>query len=192
MLLLVALVLCSYTAARTRISWYIIPVYPALAILVAHLIVAFARRDGTSAKLCAALVCVLFVYLGARRFAPLYSEIDPVGTPIRKLSLVAKPTHADDREPLLIFSAAAGFDKPEAVFYSERTVQQATTSAQVANIWSPRRYVDFKPLSQLTDATPRRILLRRDELPPLLDAYDIHILAEADPLIYATIEKRAD
>jgi hypothetical protein len=53
-----------------------------------------------------------------------------------------------------------------------------------------KRYVAYEPLADLTRASTRRVILPKKELVRLTSEYEIEILAEIDPLVYATIRHK--
>jgi hypothetical protein len=47
--------------------------------------------------------------------------------------------------------------------------------------------VSYQNLSDVIQGPEKRIILRKDEIPRLTGSYNIRVVAEADPLVYAMI-----
>jgi len=191
LLLFSALVFGLYTVIPTRRPWYIIPIYPALAILIAGFISSvyqtYQSRPGYRRMVAA--VCALLIIVGA-----LYSFISLVlnqkaEESVVKLSRLAQRTRLLDEDSLVLLSNVEPPYAQVALFYSDRPIQQAYTLSQPANE-DARRYVNYEDLSEVTQASTKRLILRKEDIPNLSGNYDIHILAEDGQLAYATITRR--
>jgi len=219
LLLLVMIVFGIYTAAQSKLSWYILPAYPALSILVAFAVTqAFASYESVAFSglvigafvvaliapieivlLCgcigilavcfsvatkrpayrwvASTVCTFFLVVGIHQLLPLYSDGE---SQIADLARVARSTGPYDHEPLIVFSKSAppsDYGDPAALFYSDRPILLARTLEDVTR---------FAEGDQAT-----RIILEKADLGLLLIDYDIYLLAESGPGVYATIRRRA-
>jgi hypothetical protein len=75
------------------------------------------------------------------------------------------------------------------LFYSNRPIQQTYTSSEPASE-DAKRYVNYENLAEVTRASAKRIILRKEDIPRLSVDYDIHVLAEDGPLAYATIRRK--
>jgi 4-amino-4-deoxy-L-arabinose transferase-like glycosyltransferase len=212
-LLLFTLVFGLYTLANTKLRWYIMPLYPALAIFVASMIVqAFLSHRTTAFSgllvaalaaatvapanvvlLCGGMAIAIFCLSLAVRvsaYRPLVVAvsafliivavigIQPIyhlgESPVAKLATIAGKAHPGDMEPLIVFS---GLYRPSPLFYSGRPIQVAYT---------PENLVDFTD-----DHQSKEIILAKKDIEPLSAEYDIQVLAEAEPYVYALI-RRAD
>jgi len=219
LLLLMMIVLGGYTAAQSKLSWYILPVYPVLSILVASVCIRAFRSFESLAfsglavgtfvvALIAPLKIVLpFVCVGAlailfsvaiRRPAyrgvafvmgafflavsllyiqPLY---DTGESPVAKLARIAGSTSPDDREPLIVFSKSAppaDYSDPAALFYSNRPILLARTLEDVMGFTKARQI--------------KRIILEKEDIESLVKDYEVDVLAESDPDVYAIINPRS-
>jgi 4-amino-4-deoxy-L-arabinose transferase-like glycosyltransferase len=213
LLILALIVLGLYTAVQTKLPWYILPAYPSLAILTANFVVrafhdvrspefsglilgagGFVLFNLTSVILIAAVICAM-TYLGLRFLGQLsyrstvvsifvfllvfgVSTILPLyllsKSPVAQLSQLADRHVRMDREPLILYS---GIDEPTARFYSNRPIIQAEQQSDLSSLLSQQQ--------------TRQIILDKKDLWLLSYSYDIHKLAESDPLVYATIKQSA-
>jgi 4-amino-4-deoxy-L-arabinose transferase-like glycosyltransferase len=180
-----------YTIIPTRRPWYTVPVYPAFAILIAAFIVRF--YESRSQRLIyrrmiafgafiligsAALYCALSLSLNQKQEEPLTS-----------LARIAQSKSTSDREPLLLLNESEPPYAQVPLFYSDRPVRQAYISVRPPSE-DARRYLDYEPLADLTGASTRKIILPKKELVRLNSDYEIEVLAEVDPLVYASIKHK--
>src|SRR2546429_620891 len=178
-------------AIRSRRPWYIVPLYPALAILIGVFISnlyrdcqsrPIYRRTVTAA--CAALIIVGGLY----SFVSLYFNHKPE-EPIAKLSRLAQSTNPDDKDSLVLLSGVEPFYAQVSLFYSNRPIQQTYTSSE-HDSEDAKRYVNYENLAEEARASAKRIILRKEDIPRLSVDYDIHVLGEDGPLAYATIRRK--
>jgi 4-amino-4-deoxy-L-arabinose transferase-like glycosyltransferase len=180
-----------YTIVPTRRPWYIVPAYPAFAILIAAFIVRFYESDNRrliSRRIIlfgsfilvatAAAYCALSLSLNRKQEEPLTS-----------LARIAKSRSASDREPLVLLDESEPLYAQVPLFYSDRPVRQAYISVRPSSE-DAKRYLAYEPLADLTRASATRIILPKTELVRLASEYEVEILAEIDPLVYATIRHK--
>lgn len=217
-LIVALLVFALYTLVQTKLDWYIIPLYPALAILIASLIeqafdsprsIAFGALLLTTAATALLLVplkvallfgggifCALFFFaLRARRFAhrPIAAALcafllvagatqlqepapEQQEDSLAQLAVLARSSDgARDREPLIIYDNYYLTEQfaPTPLFYSNRPILIARTSADIANFTA--------------DHQAKRIILAKEFLGSLV-SYKVTTVAEAGAFIYATIK----
>lgn len=211
LLLVVVLEFGIFTLAQTKLRWYILPLYPSLAILTASMVaqafhapksVAFAGlalgafvvtliaprsvvllsastglfvlvvslliAKKHSYRTLAVVMCAFLVVVAVHNILPLYRMEE---APVAKLARIAASSSPDDREPLVVFS---GLYQPTALFYSNRPIQEAQTLEDLA---------EFTKHHQA-----RRIIIAKNDIRSLSKTYDIHVMAEAAPLVYAVID----
>jgi hypothetical protein len=89
-----------------------------------------------------------------------------------------------------LFSETEHFYAQVPLFYGNRPVRQTYDSAAPASE-DARRYVSYENLADVLQDSERRIVLHRDDVQHLAPNYDIHVLAEADSLVYATIKRKS-
>lgn len=191
LLLLSVLVFGLYTAIPTRRPWYIVPLYPALAILIA-LFIDNLYRDYQSRPLYRRIVtaacAVLIIAGGLYSFASLYLNRKPE-EPLARLARLAQSTSPADRAPLVLLHGVEPFYAQTALFYSDRPVRQTYRLSEPASK-DARRYVNYENLAEVVQDSPGRIILRKEEIQGLSRDYDIHVLAEDDSLAYGMIKHR--
>jgi hypothetical protein len=125
---------------------------------------------------------------GSYSLASLYFNYRPE-EPVAKLSRLARSTSPDDKEPLVLLSGVEPIYAQIPLFYSDRPVEQAYASSKPVSE-DAKRYVDYAALAEVTRASAKRIILRREDVQGLAADYDIHVLAEDDSLAYATIKHK--
>ncbi|MDQ3257975.1 MAG: glycosyltransferase family 39 protein [Acidobacteriota bacterium] len=219
LLLLMVVVFGIYTAARSKLSWYILPVYPVLSILVASvgtqafrsyeslafsaliigtfvvaliaplkivllfgLVGVFAilfsiaiRRPAYQWAAC--VMCAFFLAVSLHHLQPVFRTTE---SSVAKLARIAGSTSPDDREPLIVFSKStrpSDYSSPAALFYSNRPILLARTLEEVTG---------FTKAHQV-----KRIILRKEDIEPLAKDYEVNVLAESEPEVYATIKHRS-
>ena len=191
LLLLCALVFGLYTVIPTRRPWYIVPLYPALAVLIAIFISNLYQKYQSRPiyrRIVTAACAVLIIVGGLYSFVSLYFNHKPA-EPVAKLSRLAQSTSPDDKDSLVLLSGAEPIYAQIPLFYSNRPVQQAYASSKPASE-DARRYVNYENLAEVMQAQALRIVLRKEDIQHLSVAYDIQVLAEDDSLVYATIKRR--
>lgn len=190
LLLLGVLVFGLYTVIPTRRPWYIVPLYPALAILIAvfinNLYQGYQSHPVYRRTVSAAGV-LLIIVAGLYSFASLYLNREPE-EPVAKLARLAQSTSPDDKDPLVLLSGAEPIYAQIPLFYSNRPIQQTYISPKPAGE-DAERYVHFENLEEVTRASAKRIILRKEDIQRLSVDYDIHVIAEDESLAYATIKR---
>ena len=174
-----------YTLAQTKSTSYILPVYPALAVLISELFTWLWDWRYLLLRVAVILVCVCFAYEGIGKIRSYYVRIEPEDEAVKDLaSLAAAPTTP---KVLIVYSRTREFDPQTALFYSNKRVVQATG----ANInYSGRLYHDNKPLADVTSKEPSGIIMAKDDVEPLLAEYTIEIVGQSHNLVYANIRKK--
>ena len=191
LVLMGTLVFSLYTIVPTRRPWYVVPVYPAFAILIAAFIVRF--YDSRSQRLIYRRIIpfggFILIAIAAAYCALSLSLNRKQEEPLTRLARIAQSNSAADREPLLLFDESEPLYAQVPLFYSDRPVRQAYFSVRPPSE-DARRYLDYESLADLTRDATRRIILPKKELVRLTSDYEIEILAEIDPLVYATIKHK--
>jgi 4-amino-4-deoxy-L-arabinose transferase-like glycosyltransferase len=191
LLLLVALVFGGYMLVQTKIVSYILPVYPALAVLVAAFVwkLYLSLRHRSSLKLALTAACVFFLLTGGVYcFVRIRLTYQPEASLIRiaKLAASRSPT---DREPLLLFSDTEALTRPAALFYSNRPLRQVYLTDEPRGE-SARRYENPELISSVVGDLQMRIIMKSAEAEKLPADYELKIEAEAEPFIYAFIKRK--
>jgi 4-amino-4-deoxy-L-arabinose transferase-like glycosyltransferase len=191
LLLLSLVVFGFYTLIPTRRPWYIVPLYPALSILIAALIVKLYQSHQSRPvyrRIIASACALLIIVGGAYSFISLYLNHKPA-EPVARLARLAQSASPDDQDSLLLFSAAESFYAQVPLFYSNRPVEQTYASVKPASE-DAERYVNYENLADATRDSVKRIILRKEDIGLLAASYDIQVLAEDGSLAYATIRRK--
>ena len=188
LLLLGGLVFVLYTVIPTRRPWYIVPLYPALAILIAAFLVNLHQRRPAYRRIIAVTAAVLILAGGSYSFLSLYLN-QKAEAPVAKLARLAQSTSVNDRDILILFGETEHFYAQVPLFYSNRPVRQTYETAVPASE-DARRYVSYEKLADLLQDSEKRIILHRDDVQRLAPNYVLQELADADSLVYATIRRR--
>lgn len=185
-LTLLLLVFCFFTAARTKSTSYILPIYPALALLVADVLTSLWDRRRLAIRVAVILVCAYFAYEAIGKIKSYYVRIEGSDEAVKELARMAV---ANDSAPeLIVYSRTGEFDPQGALFYSNKRVLQATgrTSGYKTGI----RYHDNKQLAEITSEQPAGIILAKEEVEPLLVDYSVEVVGESHNLVFAKIRKK--
>ncbi|HEX8649982.1 MAG TPA: glycosyltransferase family 39 protein [Pyrinomonadaceae bacterium] len=190
-LLVSALVFGLYTLIPTRRPWYIVPLFPALAVLIAAFLTNLfqAYRERPAHRRIIASLCVLLVTVGGL-YSLLSLYLNSRGEePIARLARLAQSTSAEDRQSLVLFSESEPFYAQTPLFYSNRPIQQTYDTVKPASE-DASRYVNFTNLADVAQNSQKPIIFRQGDAARLATLYDISTVAEADALVYATIKRK--
>lgn len=184
LLALIVLVFGFYTLAKTKSTSYILPVYPALALLSSDLFTWLWDRRRLGIRVAIVLLCACFVYMAIGKIRPYYVRIEEQDEAVKELASLAAAQGS--QKALIVYSRTGEFDPQSALFYSNKPVIQATglNTAHQTTL-----YHNNKPLADVITEEAAGIILSKNELEPLRAEYAIEILAESHDLVYATIEK---
>jgi 4-amino-4-deoxy-L-arabinose transferase-like glycosyltransferase len=188
LLLLGGLVFVLYTVIPTRRPWYIVPLYPALAILIATFVVNLYQTRPSYRRMIAITSAVLIIAGASYSFLSLYLN-QKTEAPVATLARLAQSTGVNDRDMLLLFGETEHFYAQVPLFYSNRPVRQTYETAVPASEDAPR-YVSYEKLGDLLQDSEKQIILHRDDVQRLAPNYVIQVLAEADSLVYARIKHK--
>lgn len=174
-----------YTAAQTKSTSYILPVYPALALLISDLFARVWDERRVALRVAVVLVCVWFAYEGIGKIRSYYVRIEPQDEAVKELASLAG---AQDPSPVLIvYSENGEFDPQSALFYSNKRILQAMGGNRG---YSSTVYHNNKPLKDLVGEQPSGIILAKEEVEPLLAGYTIEIVGQSHNMVYATISRK--
>ena len=219
LLIIIILVSGLYTVARTKISWYILPVYPALSIIIASMVmqafksyntVAFSGflisitvtvltvpreyvlifgsfvalfliiltfvKKQLSLQVIVAICFCFFAVVGINKLRVLYQGGE---SPAARLAKIAGISNPNSQKPLIVLeSNSVELWEPTPRFYSNRPTLPVQSLDDIA------KYTKGK--------VSKEIIFAKNELESLQTNYEIQILKEADPLIYANITSRVE
>lgn len=198
--LLPAVVLALYLPARTKAYWYLLPIYPACAILTAALIdrACQARERFRRGILLAGggVFCLVLFTLLPRGFVPAAEQFlrwrplyETAESPVAKLARLAAGATLPDRQPLILCSDEGVLPMSAALFYSGRPVQQAFAFKEPLTR-SNKRYFNPVRLSDLVSSEARPAIISKRLLPALAAEFEVSPVAEAGPFVYASIKRR--
>jgi 4-amino-4-deoxy-L-arabinose transferase-like glycosyltransferase len=185
LLALTVLVFGFYTAAQTKSTSYILPVYPALALLISDLFTWLWDRRYLVIRVAVILVCVCFAYMAVGKIKSYYVRIEESDEAIKELASLAAAQGSPN--VLIVYSRTGEFDPQSALFYSNKRVLQATGGNSG---YSSTLYHNNKQLADVTGEQPSGIILAKEDLEPLLVDYTIEIVGQSHNLVYATIRKK--
>jgi len=185
LLALLVLVFGFFTAARTKSTSYILPVYPVLALLVSDVFTWLWDRQRLVIRVAVILVCTYFAYEAVGKIKSYYVRIEPQDEAVKELARLAAAQ--EPAQELIVYSQNAEFDPQTALFYSNKRVIQATGRTSG---YRTTRYHDNKPLADVASEQPLGIILAKDEVEPLLVDYTIEIVGQSYNLVYAKIRKK--
>lgn len=190
-LLLAALVFGGYMLVQTKIVSYILPVYPALALLVAAFVwkLYLSLRQRRRLKFALTAACVFFLLMGGVYCFLRIRRTHEPESPLIRIAKLAASRSASDKEPLLLFSDTEALTRPAALFYSNRPLRQVYLTDEPHGL-SARRYENPEIISSVVGATPMRIILKRVDAEKLPADYELKIEAAANPFIYAFIRRK--
>lgn len=211
LMLVLVLVFGICLLVQTKLRWYIVPLYPALAILTSSLLVNALRAYKSIAFSCllmavfvvallaplkivlifavaglvltlfslarkrvvyqpaAVVMCAFLIAVGINTLVPLYKGGE---TPVARLARSAGRANGNSHTPLIV---ASNLFQPAPLFYSNRPIEVAYTTDDLANFMREQR--------------PREIILAEKDIEALSTTYKIQVVEEAAPLVYATISR---
>jgi 4-amino-4-deoxy-L-arabinose transferase-like glycosyltransferase len=192
LLLLPGFVFLLYTAIPTRRPWYIVPLYPALAILIAGFITRFRQRFAGRPvfRRATTVVAVLFLIVAGLYSLLSFSLNHKPKEPIAKLAGIAQSSSSDDREPLILLVDGQHYYFAQVpLFYSNRPILQTYDSAPPLSE-DARRYANFIRLQDVVQSSDRNIIFRADDWQVLSHGYEVETISETDGLVYGKIKRK--
>jgi len=173
-----------YSIVQTKLFWYITPIYPVLAICVAHFIMRYFERAEISFRIATAIVCVIFVVFGLVNISPLYTE---GSAHIARLARDAASADGADRQPLIVFF---GISQPTPMFYSDRLILVTDAAGRLGE-FTKGHQVRWRADSLgdvIENYRAANAILPRTEVARFSHFYDVRVMSESGPLVYVTIE----
>ena len=192
LLLLPGFVFVVYSAIPTRRPWYIVPLYPALAILIAGFITGFRQRFAGRPVFRRAITVVVALLLVV---ASLYSLLSfslnqKPQEPIAQMARIAQSSSPADREPLILLVDGQHYYFAQVpLFYSNRAILQAYDSAPPLSE-DAKRYANFIRLQDVVQTSDRNIIFRADDWQMLSHGYEVETISETDGLVYGKIKRK--
>jgi 4-amino-4-deoxy-L-arabinose transferase-like glycosyltransferase len=147
----VAVPMVLYNLSRSRIGWYIIPTYPALALLAADLLVSALRGR-------LAVVLLLVVTLALNPWLPRAGDFNP------DVKKVASYSHhvLGDQSIVVNYWPGSYWIRPSALFYADRPLLLVTDEQAMQQLlltpgdfWVLADWSDWEPLAHLADVVYR-------------------------------------
>ena len=184
-LVLAMLVFGFYTGALTKSTGYLLPVYPALALLISDLFTWVWDRNRLAIRVAVVLICVCFAYAAVLKILSYYVRFEGQDEAVKQLALLAAAK--DSPQELIVYSRSGEFDSQAALFYSDKPVIQATGQTSGYRT-SP--YHNNKPLGEVVGEQPSGIILARDDVEALRVEYEIDIVGHSHDFVYAHIRKK--
>lgn len=171
---LIGIVFIGYTLVPTKHNWYILPVYPALAVEVGALLADAGARwrvvHYASVAVLAAGLIVAFIKLEHRRGDAFTNQVAQLA------AMAGRARHAG---PLLVIPAEGSdpqLDLPTAIFYSNRQAMLVTVPADTEKL------AGFLKSDHSLDA-----VIQNGSLGELYRSYAVHLKAQNNAAAYAEI-----
>jgi 4-amino-4-deoxy-L-arabinose transferase-like glycosyltransferase len=192
-----------FTCSQTRLPRYVVPMYPAIALVTAAGICRWVTdasensrqrlhhwwRVGAVAVASFALAAALT--RGLRERVTAESTTSGIVHADRNfLPLLRSEAQLNVAEPILLCQDDGWMQLPSALFYTDKRVQQVWLRQAPDGTGRAPRYFNAKPLVEFVDAEPRLLLISRSlvsELPPTMKFEE---LREAGDLVVGTIAAR--
>jgi 4-amino-4-deoxy-L-arabinose transferase-like glycosyltransferase len=190
-----------FTTSQTRLPRYIVPMYPAIALVTADglsrwISTAPAGRRarvwwgvGIAAAASFALAAVLTRGLRERVTAT-STTAGVVHADRNFLPLLRAVADRDVAAPILLCDDSGRMELPAALFYTGKRVQQVWLLQKPDETGRAPRYFDPQPLADFVDAQPRLLLIRKDLAAALPPTMKFEKLREAGDLEIGTITAR--
>ena len=174
---LASITLIGYSLIPTKHPWYVFPTYPALAIGAGGFL-AEIGKNRRIVKYASIAVLTLGIIIAFRRLA--IRQGDPFTNKVAELAKTSKGSPGSG--PLLIITrpdSEPALDTPTAVFYSDRKViylEVPTGAEKIADALKSRNSADA--------------IIQNDALGFVSQMYEIHSVAQNDPLSYSIISRK--
>jgi len=199
----VLVVLCFFTAVATRLPKYIVPAYPALALICGDMLAARMKQRSRSVwagfiLISMALFCIASAATRELRES-LTDTITAKGVVLHKscedrdllLAALRKPAAGDVSGPVLLWQQDVVMQMQALLFYVHKPMQQVYVAAYPADAAkAAHRYTNPKPLADFVTASPRLILLDRSSLPSLPAGMQFDPMVQGPTLAVGTIRLR--
>jgi hypothetical protein len=147
----VAVPMVLYNMSRSRIGWYIIPIYPALALLTANLLVSVLRSR-------LAVIVLLVTTLALNPWLPRVGDFNP---DVKKVASYSSYMLSD--EAILVnYWPGSYWIRPSALFYADRPLLLVTDEQAMQRLllsegdfYVLADWADWEPLAHLGDVVYR-------------------------------------
>jgi hypothetical protein len=208
LMLMLALVFAVCTAMQTKLRWYIVPLYPALAILISALLADALKRHEATALSCLAVAVFVVALLAPVKIVLFFGV---AGMAVILLSLAMKKSAYQLAAGVMcafLFVAGLRTLKPlyeggetpvaklarEAGGANDKNLAPLVISADLykpAPLFYSNRPIEIAynsdELARLIKEQPREMIMTEKDLERLSATYHIRVLEEAAPLVYVTI-----
>lgn len=181
------LILGVYTILPTKLPQYLLPVYPALAILLSPLVQQISRVVAPRARFL--ILCIVLSVAVVKYGLWLVRVSHRSESPMAHLARLAARSREDDRDSLILFSESRALFRPTALYYSNRPLQQAYAFTPPSR-WGPDRYFFYEDLANIVHDSQKRMILRKTDRGLIPVDYEIRVTAESGDLLYATIRRK--
>lgn len=197
-------VLGFFTLIATKTPKYIVPAYPALAMMTGDMLAA--KMEGRRRAVWIGFILVLLAAFGissiaTRTLRRSLTETVASGNVVLSessegrdllLAALSDPVVKNTSGPVLLWQEDVAMQKQALLFYIHRPLQQVYLVRYPLDAAKrARRYTNPKPLTDFVTASPRLILLDRRLLPSLPGRMQFDPIAEGRALIAGTIRLRA-
>jgi 4-amino-4-deoxy-L-arabinose transferase-like glycosyltransferase len=161
-----------FTVSQTRLPRYIVPMYPAMALVAADGI--FLWVTGSSKKVWRSWLVVSLAAVASFALAVVLTK--GLRERLTSRSTTSGVMHADRgflpllrissgepvADPILLCDDSGRMELPAALFYTGRRVQQVWLLKKPDQSGRVRRYFDPQPLGDFVGATPRLLMIRQE------------------------------
>lgn len=218
LLILIAVVFGLFTLAQTKLFWYVLPLYPSVALITASMmrraisrqtsfagaglavatigLVLTTSWSGTLMLWCAGLSVALTYTLRRSTYhlAPVVMSAFCFAVALTSLSPLYRQGDAPQAQLARLARSETAEDRAPLILYP------AGAPGPSDNLWRPATlfYSDRPILEAFTlddlaaltsDGLPKWAILLKERIIGLLGGYDIRVLAESEPYAYATIKR---
>jgi 4-amino-4-deoxy-L-arabinose transferase-like glycosyltransferase len=197
-------VLCFFSSVATRTPKYIVPAYPALAILSGDFLAAYMtgrRRIAWIGFATVSLAAIGISSIATRTLRRSLTERVAGGNVVLAespeggnllLAALKNNVARDATGPVLLWQEDVAMQKQALLFYIHRPLQQVYLQNYPPDAARrARRYTNPQPLADFVVASPRLILLDKRLLPSLPETMELAPIAQGSTLIAGTIRLRS-
>jgi 4-amino-4-deoxy-L-arabinose transferase-like glycosyltransferase len=193
-----------FTASQTRLPRYVVPMYPAIALVTADGIcqwISAASSAGrrqiwhswwrVAAAAAASFALAAVMTRGLRERVTSESTSSAVVHADRNfLPLLRAEANLPIAEPVLLCQDNGWMQLPSAIFYTRKRVQQVWLKEKPDATGRPPRYYDAQPLANFVGQQPRLLLIPKDMVAELPSTMRFDELREAGDLVIGTVISR--
>lgn len=172
----------TYTIIAMKIFWYIVPIYPSMALLLSSLVVRAAKQNlpsriiwGSHRRAVVSAMFAVLLVVGIKSIGPLALFYGGSKTPNARLALMLRRMPLNHHQPIVVYDSQS-VHGPSLLFYSDLPVYDIWDRGTFDKLFTVRR--------------EHKIVVGVQKIKGLERSYHIRVIREVGIAIYASVTRR--